>query len=183
MIIFKFRVSTGAFLQGPFIQNLPEDIQEGIRQRGIRNSHLLAIAPTGTISLLAGNVSSGIEPVYDFSFTRRVRDVQGQYTEYPVEDYAWNQWHRTHPDSEMPPAFIGATQVSPEAHLRMQATLQPYVDNAISKTINIPADYDYEAFRSLYMRAYELGLKGCTAFRPNEITGSILQAACGGGCL
>lgn len=171
------------FLQGSFIKSLPEDIQEGIRRRGIRNSHLLAIAPTGTISLLAGNVSSGIEPVYDFAFTRRVRDAAGHYNEYAVEDYAWHQWHRMHHDRELPPAFIGATQVSPEAHLRMQASLQPYVDNAISKTINIPAEYDYEAFRSLYMRAYELGLKGCTAFRPNEITGSILQAACGAACL
>lgn len=176
-------LETEKYLAGPFIKNLPDDIQEGIRRRGIRNSHLLAIAPTGTISLLAGNVSSGVEPVYDFSFTRRIRDAGGNYTEYAVEDYAWHRWHRQHPAGELPPYFVGATQVSPEAHLRMQAALQPYVDNAISKTINIPADYDYEAFRSLYLRAYELGLKGCTAFRPNEITGSILQAACGGGCL
>ncbi len=165
----------GPYLEGPFVQRLPANLREGIRRHGLRNSHLLAIAPTGTISLLANNVSSGIEPIFDLHYQRRVREESGERT-FEVADYAYALWRQTHPDAPLPPAFVTARQLPPEAHLAMQAALQPLVDNAISKTINIPEDFPFDAYRDVYRRAYELGLKGCTTFRPNPITGSVLAS-------
>ncbi|MDX1253006.1 MAG: adenosylcobalamin-dependent ribonucleoside-diphosphate reductase [Gammaproteobacteria bacterium] len=165
------------YLQGEFVRALPEDIRQGIATHGIRNSHLMAIAPTGTISLLADNVSSGLEPVFDFHYKRRVLELDGSHTEYHLTDYALRLWRTLHGnDAPLPPQFIDARSISPQAHLDMQAALQPYVDNAISKTINIPEDYDFAAFRNIYELAYDKGLKGCTTFRPNPVTGSVLQA-------
>lgn len=164
-----------AYLASPFIQRLPADLRDAIARQGVRNSHCLAIAPTGTISLLANNVSSGLEPVYADDYQRRVLDAQGRYREYRVTDYAVALWRRGQGVQEgVPPAFVDAAGVPPRCHLDMQAALQPYVDNAISKTINIPEDYPFEDFRDLYRLAYEKGLKGCTTFRPNPVTGSVL---------
>jgi ribonucleoside-diphosphate reductase alpha chain len=164
------------YTRGEFIQTLPADIRDGIAHDGIRNSHLTAIAPTGTISLLANNVSSGLEPVYDFCYTRRVLELDGSYAEYQLEDYAFDRWRRRHPQGGLPRAFVDAHQLAPEAHLDMQAALQPYVDNSISKTINIPRDYGFGEFKNIYELAFERGLKGCTTFRPNPVTGAVLQA-------
>ena len=164
------------YLAGEFVRRLPSDIRDGIAQHGIRNSHLTAIAPTGTISLLANNVSSGLEPVFAGDFTRRVLEFDGSYSEYPVVDYAVALWRRNNADeTSLPPAFIDAHHLAPAVHLDMQAAIQPYVDQAISKTINVPVNYDFAAFRDLYQRAYDKGLKGCTTFRPNPVTGEILR--------
>lgn len=163
------------YLAGAFVRTLPEAIRNGIAQYGIRNSHLTAIAPTGTISLLANNVSSGLEPVFDSEYSRQVLGSDGNYSEYHVVDYAIACWRKMHGNASLPPAFISAHQLSPSDHLQMQAAIQPYVDQAISKTINVPTDYDFIAFRNLYQQAYDLGLKGCTTFRPNPVTGTILS--------
>ena len=164
-----------AYLESPFIRSLPDDIRDGIARHGIRNSHLLAIAPTGTISLLANNVSSGIEPVFDYTYRRRVFDMDGSMKTYELEDYAWYLWRREHRSgTPLPPAFIDAREIHPRDHLAMQAALQPRVDNSISKTINIPIDFPFDEFKDIYRMAYQLGLKGCTTFRPNPITGVIL---------
>lgn len=165
-----------AYLAGQFVGGLPADIRDGIARHGIRNSHLTAIAPTGTISLLANNVSSGLEPVFDSDFTRRVLELDGSYSEYRIVDYAVAWWRRHGGgQNSLPPAYIDAQRLAPAVHLDMQAAIQAYVDQAISKTINVPRDYDYAAFRELYQLAYEKGLKGCTTFRPNPVTGAILQ--------
>jgi ribonucleoside-diphosphate reductase alpha chain len=164
------------FLARPHVQTLDEDVRAKIATQGLRNGCLTSIAPTGTISLLAGNVSSGIEPVFDFKYRRRVLEADSQSREEVVEDYA----HRLHtlkvgPDTPRGPAFVTAASLTPEAHLVMQAAVQRHVDSSISKTINCPADMSFAAFEGIYMRAYDLGLKGCTTFRPNAITGSILE--------
>jgi len=164
------------YLQGQFVQTLPEDIRDAIRSRGIRNSHLIAIAPTGTISLLANNISSGIEPVFNAKYRRRLRSVTGSIDEYEVIDYACNSWQNDHGQSSLPPAFVNAYTLTPDIHLKMQAAIQPYVDSAISKTINLTEDFSFSEFQSIYETAYELGLKGCTTFRPNPVTGSILSS-------
>jgi ribonucleoside-diphosphate reductase alpha chain len=167
------------FLQGKFIQTLPGDIQDGIARFGLRNSHLTAIAPTGTISLLANNVSSGLEPVYEFNYTRRVLELDGSYTEHKLTDYALRLWRERHGDDALPAAFVDTHALAPAAHLAMQAALQPHVDNSISKTINVPRDYRFEDFKEIYERAYDMGLKGCTTFRPNPVTGEILRGETG----
>lgn len=162
-------------LESAFIRNLPEDIRASIARHGIRNSHLTAIAPTGTISLLANNVSSGLEPVFQYEFRRRIHEADGQMHEYAVNDYAYTLFRQMRgPEASLPPAFVTAGEISPYRHLDMQAALQPWVDNAISKTINVPAGYAFEQFQSLYQYAYEKGLKGCTTYRPNPITGQVL---------
>lgn len=163
------------YLAGEFVGRLPPDIREAIARHGIRNSHLLAIAPTGTISLLAGNVSGGIEPVFDLAYERRVRQADGRREAFRVEDYAWALW-RGQGGGDPSQTFVTAAELPPEAHLAMQASLQPYVDNAISKTVNVPRDYPFEAFRDIYRQAFELGLKGVTVFRPNPVTGEVLVA-------
>ncbi len=170
-----------SYLQGSFVQSLPGDIREAIATTGIRNSHLIAIAPTGTISLLANNVSSGLEPVFEARYRRRVRQLDGSLQDYEVVDYACHLWQSEHGQGSLPPAFIDARALSPQLHLQMQATIQPYTDNAISKTINIPEDFDITDYRSVFEQAYDLGLKGCTTFRPNPVTGSVLSADAGEG--
>jgi len=169
------------YLAGRFVSRLPEDIRDRIARHGIRNSHLLAVAPTGTISLLANNVSSGLEPIFGYEFTRRVLELDGSYTEYPVRDYAYALWRRERGKAPLPPAFVRAHEVHPHDHLAMQAALQAWVDSAISKTINVPEDYPFEDFRDLYLRAWALGLKGCTTYRPNPVTGAVLTPGAEGG--
>ncbi|MDO9466135.1 MAG: adenosylcobalamin-dependent ribonucleoside-diphosphate reductase [Thiobacillus sp.] len=163
-----------AFLASGFARRLPDDIREAIAANGLRNSHLLAIAPAGTISLLANNCSSGIEPIFAGEAERRVLQPDGSYRTHAVLDYALQRW-RAQGNSGVPPTFVEARQLDPLAHLAMQATLQPYVDNAISKTINVAADMPFERFADLYRQAHALGLKGCTVFRPNAVTGAILS--------
>jgi ribonucleoside-diphosphate reductase alpha chain len=169
------------FLARPHVQTLDADVRTRIAAQGLRNGCLTSIAPTGTISLLAGNVSSGIEPVFDFRYRRRVLEADGTSREEVVEDYA----HRLHAikrgqDAPRSAAFVTAAELTPEAHLVMQAAVQRHVDSSISKTINCPADLPFDAFAGVYLRAYDLGLKGCTTFRPNAITGSILEPLSGG---
>ncbi|MBU1689994.1 MAG: adenosylcobalamin-dependent ribonucleoside-diphosphate reductase [Gammaproteobacteria bacterium] len=165
------------YLAGEFIRSLPVDIVQGIRHHGLRNSHLTAIAPTGTISLLANNVSSGLEPIFDWEYTRRIRGADGGLSEVNVTDYACRQFRlQFGEDASLPKAFVRADEIAPEAHIRMQAALQTHVDSAISKTINVPAEFDFDAFRSIYETAYDMGLKGCTVFRPNPVTGQVLHA-------
>ncbi len=165
-----------AYLEGEFVAALPADIRDAIAADGIRNSHLTAIAPTGTISILADNVSSGIEPVFDFRYGRRVLDAGGGYREFDVEDFAHALWRRqAGVGAPLPASFVHAGELDPRDHLAMQAALQPYVDSAISKTVNVPVDYPFEAFTDLYRTAYRAGLKGCTTFRPNPVTGEILS--------
>jgi len=163
-----------AYLASPFIRELPEPILEGIAQHGIRNSHLVAIAPAGTISLLAGNVSSGLEPVFDYAYQRNlVMGDTGPGT-VDLEDYAYHLWRQQHDNIDLPDYFATATEISPQTHLNVQSVLQSYVDNAISKTINVPEDISFGEFKSLYTTAYTKGLKGCAAFRPNPVRGEIL---------
>jgi len=169
------RLDKEKHLQGKFISQLSPEIRAGIARHGIRNSHLTAIAPTGTISLLANNVSSGLEPVYRFEYQRRVREADGSLSEHAVSDFAYRLYReRNGVGAPLTPAFVTAGEVSPFMHLDMQAALQPWVDSAISKTVNVPQDYSFAQFRSLYDYAYAKGLKGCTTFRPNPITGQVL---------
>ena len=167
---------TEPYLAGEFVSALPQDIRDAIRRDGMRNSHLTAIAPAGTISLLAGNVSSGLEPVYAADCTRSVRLADDRIESFEVTDYACALYRGSGATEALPPAFVAAADIDPRSHLAMQAALQPHVDNAISKTINVPEDLDFEVFCSLYEEAYALGLKGCTTFRPNPVTGSVLTA-------
>ncbi|PWB57646.1 MAG: ribonucleoside-diphosphate reductase, adenosylcobalamin-dependent [Nitrosomonadales bacterium] len=166
------------YLRAAFVSKLPADIQRDIRKYGIRNSHLTAIAPTGTISLLAGNVSSGLEPVYDWRCQRTVRAADGNPVSYETQDYAYALFRALHGENApLPPAFVTAAELPPSDHLAMQAVLQNHVDNAISKTVNVPEALDFSAFGDLYLHAYRLGLKGCTVFRPNPVTGQVLSAS------
>jgi ribonucleoside-diphosphate reductase alpha chain len=164
------------YLAGEFVGSLPEDIRAGIASVGIRNSHLTAIAPTGTISLLANNISSGLEPVYDFCYTRRVLEADGRHTEHELVDYAVNLWRQRGAPGRPPREFVNAAALAPAEQLAMQAALQPWVDSSISKTINVPQRFPFEDFENIYLQAYARGLKGCTTFRPNPITGSVLSA-------
>jgi ribonucleoside-diphosphate reductase alpha chain len=169
------------YLQGAFVRSLPEEIRDGIAKHGIRNSHLIAIAPTGTISLLANNVSSGLEPIFAASYTRKMLTGNGTAAEFALTDYALDQWRRTPGHTTgMPDAFVTAADLSLRAHLDMQSALQPFVDNAISKTINVPADCPFGEFRQIYDLAFHKGLRGCTTFRPNPVTGAVLQEEASG---
>ena len=167
-----------AYLQGPFVRRLPPDIRDGVARHGIRNSHLLAIAPTGTISLLANNISGGVEPIFALRHERRVLNRDGTECAYALQDHAWQRWAEMHPGSrEIPEAFVAAAELPPAAHLDMQAAVQSSVDNSVSKTINVPVGQPFEAFKAVYAMAYEKGLKGCTTFRPNPTTGAVLTDA------
>jgi ribonucleoside-diphosphate reductase alpha chain len=163
------------YLEGPFIRRLPEDVRDAIAKGGIRNSHLIAIAPTGTISLLAGNVSSGLEPIFAASYTRKILDENGVPEELFLTDYAVQVWREMASTAKgVPPGFVTVNELPVRAHLDMQAALQPFVDNSISKTINVSEDYPFSEFRKIYDLAYDKGLKGCTTFRPNPVTGVVL---------
>lgn len=166
----------GRYLAGETIKGLPDEVRTAIGRYGIRNSLLNSIAPTGTISLLADNVSSGIEPVFAFSYVRRVLQPDGSKREESVEDHAFRLW-RSLKGNEAPPAdvFVDAQTLSPADHLAMQAAAQDYVDSSISKTINLPRDISFEAFKDVYEEAYAQGCKGCTTYRPNDVTGAVLE--------
>jgi len=166
------------YLERPFIRALPQSIRDGIAAHGIRNGLLTSIAPTGTISLLAGNVSSGIEPVYAFRYQRRVLKPDGTRSEEAVEDYAYREFRaRFGEDAALPGYFVNTQTIAPQDHLAVQAAAQTYIDSSISKTINVPASISFDAFKDVYARAYALGCKGCTTYRPNPVTGAVLEAA------
>jgi len=162
-----------AYLAGEYVSALPSAIRDRIARRGIRNSHLLAIAPAGTISLLANNVSSGIEPVFALEGERRIVDERGATVTRSVRDCAFALWSDAN-TGPLPPAFVTAAELTPDAHLDMLAALQPLVDNSISKTINVPETLPRAALADIFTRAYALGAKGCTVFRPNPVTGAVL---------
>jgi len=164
------------FLSRPFTLRLPQHIRSAIAKNGIRNGLLTSIAPTGTISLFAGNVSSGIEPVFAYSFTRNVLQADGSTRQEVVEDYAYQAFRtRFGADAELPDYFVNAQTLSPADHLAVQAAAQRHIDSSISKTINVPAHISFEEFKGVYLSAYELGCKGCTTYRPNDVTGSVLR--------
>ncbi len=165
-----------AYLAGESIRDLDPDVQASIARQGIRNALLTSIAPTGTISLLADNVSSGIEPVFAHSYTRKVTERDGSKREELVEDYAVRLYRtRFGADAVLPDTFVTAQTLTPAEHIKMQAALQRHVDSAISKTVNVPEDIDFESFQQVYKDAYRQGCKGCTTYRPNAITGSVLS--------
>ncbi len=167
----------GKYLAGEAVAGLDEDVRQAIAAHGIRNALLTSVAPTGTISLFADNVSSGLEPVFSFTYTRRLQAADGSSREEEVSDYAYRLFRRLNGESTpLPDAFVDAQDLSPNDHLVMQAAVQKYVDSSISKTINCPESISFEAFKDIYMQAYDLGCKGCTTFRPNEITGAVLEA-------
>ncbi len=163
------------FLERPFPASLSAPLRSAIAKHGIRNGVLTSIAPTGTISLLAGNISSGIEPVFDFEYSRRILGKDGAPQYETVQDYAVRVYREKHGTAGLTEAFVTAHDLSPDQHILMQAALQRYVDASISKTVNCPADMSFEAFETLYQEAYRLGLKGCTAYRPNAVTGEVLS--------
>jgi ribonucleoside-diphosphate reductase alpha chain len=158
------------------MRELDGDVRALIAEHGIRNALLTSIAPTGTISLLADNVSSGVEPVFAHSFTRKVLQPDGTRREELVEDYAVRLYRaKFGADTALPDTFVTAQTLTPIEHIRMQAALQRHVDSAISKTVNVPEDIGFEAFQEVYREAYRSGCKGCTTYRPNAITGSVLS--------
>ena len=170
-----------------FAARLPEHLKSLIRKHGIRNSHLLSIAPTGTISLaFADNASNGIEPPFSWVYTRKKRMSDGTLREFPVENHAWRKYRHmlatgALPGREggdmhkLPPYFVTALEISARAHEQMVATVAPYVDTSISKTVNVPEEYPYEEFQDLYMHAWKSGLKGLATYRPNKVLGSVLS--------
>jgi ribonucleoside-diphosphate reductase alpha chain len=168
------------YLAAPrFASRLPEKLQSEIRRHGIRNSHLLSIAPTGTISLaFADNASNGIEPPYAWTYQRKKRMSDGSMKSYDVEDHAWRLFRRLGGDMDKLPAhFVTAMDIPALDHMRMVAAVAPFVDSAISKTVNVPEDYPYERFKDLYVEAWKAGLKGITTYRPNKVLGSVLSVA------
>ncbi len=166
-----------AFLSGETVGELDEDIRGAIAEKGMRNGLVTSIAPTGTISLLADNVSSGLEPVFAFEYTRQVTQPDGSRRPESVQDHAYRLFRaRFGEDAPLPEAFVDAQRLSPEAHLAMQAAVQKYVDASVSKTINLPAEIDFESFRTVYDEAYDSGCKGCTTYRPSALRGAVLEA-------
>ena len=167
-----------AILDRPNLLALDEETRALIAEHGLRNGCLTSVAPTGTTSLLAGNVSSGIEPVFAYSYTRKIREPDGSTREEAVEDYAMQVWRRLKGDAPPPPElFVSAQTLTPSDHLSMQAAAQAFIDSSISKTVNCPEDIPFEAFSDIYVEGYHLGCKGLTTYRPNDITGSVLQVA------
>ncbi len=166
------------YLAAPhFASRLPDEIKNKIRQSGIRNSHLLSIAPTGTISLaFADNASNGIEPAFSWFYTRKKRMLDGNSKDYSVEDHAWRVYKEMGGDvNKLPPAFVSALEISAIDHMKMVAAVAPFIDTSISKTVNVPADYPYEDFKDLYTEAWKAGLKGLATYRPNSVLGSVLS--------
>jgi len=173
------KFEAGPYLgDGTFASRLPEQIKADIRAHGIRNSHLLSIAPTGTVSLaFADNASNGIEPPFSWTYTRRKREADGSKSEYAVEDHAWRLYRELGGDvNALPDYFVSALAMSAQDHIAMMEAVQPFVDTAISKTVNIPADYPYEDFKDLYLQAWRARLKGLATYRPNTILGAVLEA-------
>ena len=167
----------GPYLASGAMQGMDEDVRAEIATHGIRNALLTSIAPTGTISLYAGNVSSGIEPVFAYAYTRKVLQKDGSRSEEEVVDYAVQMWRDKFGDAELPDYFVNAQTLAPKDHVKMQAAAQKWVDSSISKTINCPEDISFEAFKEVYSAAYESGCKGCTTYRPNAVTGSVLSVS------
>ena len=166
-----------AYLASGTMQAMDEDVREAVRTHGIRNALLTSIAPTGTISLYAGNVSSGIEPVFAYAYTRKVLQKDGSRTEEEVVDYAVQMWRDLKGDAPLPDYFVNAQTLTPLEHVKMQAAAQKWVDSSISKTINCPEDIAFETFKDVYMEAWDTGCKGCTTYRPNDVTGSVLSVS------
>lgn len=162
---------------GTFASRLDDTLKQRIRQHGIRNSHLLSIAPTGTVSLaFADNASNGIEPPFSWTYQRKKREADGSRSEYTVEDHAWRLFRSLGGDTaKLPPYFVSALEMPAADHLAMMEAVQPYIDTAISKTVNVPADYPYADFQGLYLEAWRAGLKGLATYRPNDILGSVLS--------
>ncbi len=163
------------YLSSGTMQAMDADVRTAIAEHGIRNALLTSIAPTGTISLYAGNVSSGIEPVFAYAYTRKVLQKDGSRTEEEVVDYAVQMWRELKGDAELPDYFVNAQTLAPADHVKMQAAAQKWVDSSISKTINCPEDISFDAFKDVYMAAWDQGCKGCTTYRPNAVTGSVLS--------
>ena len=179
----KFKAE-GYLAEGTFASRLPDDIKAAIRQHGIRNSHLLSIAPTGTVSLaFADNASNGIEPAFSWGYKRNKREGDGSTSSYMVEDHAFRLYRElvdasvTTDDAagKLPAYFVNALQMSAQEHVAMMQAVQPFVDTSISKTVNIPADYPFEDFKHLYHEAWQAGLKGLATYRPNSILGAVLE--------
>ena len=165
-----------AYLSGETVQTLDEEVRAAIAERGIRNALLTAIAPTGTISLLADNVSSGIEPVFSTSYTRHVRMPDGGQRSEEVVDHAVRLYRRLKGETApLPEYFVDAQSLTPNEHVLMQAAAQKYVDSSISKTINVPRDLPFQDFEDVYKQAWDTGCKGCTTYRPNDVTGAVLE--------
>jgi ribonucleoside-diphosphate reductase alpha chain len=165
------------FLESGMMQAMDTDVREAVHAHGIRNALLTSIAPTGTISLYAGNVSSGIEPVFAYAYKRKVLQKDGSRTEEEVVDYAVQMWRDKFGDAPLPGYFVSAQTLDPIDHVKMQAAAQKWVDSSISRTINCPEDIDFEAFKDVYLSAWDMGCKGCTTYRPNDVTGSVLAVS------
>ncbi|WP_300062733.1 adenosylcobalamin-dependent ribonucleoside-diphosphate reductase [uncultured Roseobacter sp.] len=165
------------YLASGTMQMMDEDVRDAVREHGIRNALLTSIAPTGTISLYAGNVSSGIEPVFAYAYNRKVLQKDGSRTEEEVVDYAVQLWREKFGDKDLPDYFVNAQTLAPSDHVKMQAAAQKWVDSSISKTINCPEDISFDAFKDVYMQAWDTGCKGCTTYRPNAVTGSVLSVS------
>ena len=165
------------YLQSGFAKRLPKDIRAAIKKHGLRNSHLLSIAPTGTVSLaFADNASNGIEPAFSWTYTRKKRMADGGEQFYTVQDHAYRLYKALHgEDAALPDYFVSALELSASEHVAMMRCVQPYIDTSISKTVNIPADYPFEDFKNLYMECWEAGLKGCATYRPNDTLGAVLS--------
>ncbi|WP_456390549.1 adenosylcobalamin-dependent ribonucleoside-diphosphate reductase [Profundibacter sp.] len=165
------------YLASGTMQAMDDDVRAAIREHGIRNALLTSVAPTGTISLYAGNVSSGIEPVFAYAYTRKVLQNDGTRSEEEVVDYAVQMWREKFGDTELPEYFVNAQTLTPLEHVKMQAAAQKWIDSSISKTINCPVDISFEDFQNVYMAAWDSGCKGCTTYRPNDVTGSVLTVS------
>jgi ribonucleoside-diphosphate reductase alpha chain len=165
------------YLAGETVAGLDPEVRAAIAKDGIRNALLTSVAPTGTISLFADNVSSGLEPVFSFRYTRNVLMPDGSRREEEISDYAYRAFRRLRGETTpLPDYFVDAQTLLPEDHVVMQAAVQRHIDSSISKTINVPADIAFERFRDVYAQAYALGCKSCTTYRPNEVTGAVLEA-------
>ena len=163
------------YLASPPLRRQSDEVRRAIATHGMRNGLVTSVAPTGTISLFAGNVSSGIEPVFDFTYKRRILASGNEAEEHSVEDYAHRLFREKYgPKKRLPDTFVTAADLAPTDHIRIQAALQAHVDSAISKTVNCPEAISFDAFKSVYDQAYDLGLKGCTTYRPNPVTGAVL---------
>jgi ribonucleoside-diphosphate reductase alpha chain len=167
----------GLYLASKTLTEMDQDVRDLISKNGIRNALLTSIAPTGTISLYAGNVSSGIEPVFAYSYNRKVLQKDGSHTDEDVVDYAVQIWREKFGSKPFPDYFVNAQTLDPIDHVRMQSAAQKWVDSSISKTINCPVDIDFNTFKEVYMEAWRGGCKGCTTYRPNEVTGSVLSVS------
>ena len=164
------------YLAGEAVQQLDDDVRAAIAEKGIRNGLLTSVAPTGTISIFADNVSSGLEPVFSFTYKRTVLMPDGSRREEDVSDYAFRLYRREYGENTaLSDAFVDAQSLTPADHVRMQATVQAYIDSAVSKTVNVPEDIDFESFKDVYTAAYDQGCKGITTYRPNDVTGSVLR--------